>query len=210
MRSIKAEVVELDHTYRINGVFDIFKLGFMIYDFEIKKLKQFNNHIELLEYAEFCISKYKSRSIYESRNMTRFLDSYDVQKMKSKINTVAEDYAILNAVKGEDDMYIVFVDGRVKIGRSKDYKKRFDSMSTAFPSDYFGYVFLDLGNLEKRMHKIFEEYNTKGEWFQDNDRIRRFCQFPYNGVRKIIYNPKNLKIAKYSRGIYLPNKLTTK
>jgi hypothetical protein len=191
-------------------VFDIYKLGKCVFDFELKTTKKFETEEELIAYCEMCFVKYKPRHAFKQRLNGKSLHEFKYEKKNGKINTVAEDYAILNAVKGEDDMYVVFVDGRVKIGRSKDYKKRFDAMSTAFPSYYYGYVFLGYGNLEKRMHKIFEEYNTKGEWFQDNDRIRRFCQFPYQGVNRIIYNPNKLSISKYSPDIYLPNKLTAK
>jgi hypothetical protein len=104
-------------------------------------------------------------------------------------------------------MYFVFVDGRVKIGRSKDYKTRLKDMSTAFPTEYFAYIFVGCGVSETRMHKVFEDFRMKGEWFEDNDRIRRFCQVTHQNVGKIIYNPFNLLIRQHSSSIYLPNSM---
>lgn len=199
LKQKKVDIVESDHTYRINGVFDIFKVALMIYDFEIKRLKIFESKKELLEYADYCIAKYKARNIEESRNILPNCDEEQYARDRLKINTVAEDYAITNAVKGKDDMYFVFVDGRVKIGRSRDYKKRFAQMSTAFPSKYFGYIFLQLGECEKRMHKVFEDYSIKGEWFEDNDRIRRFCQIEHKNVVKLLHNP--VTIYKFTQSI---------
>lgn len=204
----KAEVVEFEHAYRVNGVIDIYKLGNTVYDFELKSHKKFETENELQSYCEVCFLNYKPRTSFKQRDNGKSLQEYNYEKKHGKINTVAEDYAITNAEKVEDDMYFIFVDGRVKIGRSKDYKKRFKQMETAFPSKYFGYIFLGLGGCEKRMHKIFEDYSIKGEWFEDNDRIRRFCQIDHKNVVKIVHNPNKLLIKQYSKDIYLPNSIT--
>jgi hypothetical protein len=50
----KASFIEFEHAYRINGVFDIYKLGNTVYDFELKSFKKFATEEELKAYCE-CV-----------------------------------------------------------------------------------------------------------------------------------------------------------
>jgi len=68
--------------------------------------------------------------------------------------------------------YIYFLQGEnglVKIGRSKDYKRRLENLRTMSPVNIkllFTIKTDDMAKLEKDLHNRFQEKRVKGEWFR--------------------------------------------
>jgi hypothetical protein len=80
--------------------------------------------------------------------------------------------------------FIYFIQGEcggpIKIGYTADLKRRITSLQTGYP-DRLELLLAFPGNqeLEKTVHKIFEQYRLKGEWFQSSpevlEKIQKFA-----------------------------------
>ncbi len=89
----------------------------------------------------------------------------------------------------DDHLYFISNgNGHLKIGRSKDVKKRITSMQTSNHTK-LGVIFIaeQKGFLESILHSCFSEERVMGEWFNDCDRIRKFIDY-------VNFHPKISKI----------------
>lgn len=66
--------------------------------------------------------------------------------------------------------YVYFVEnaGLVKIGRTKNIKRRFKQFATTIPYARVLAVYktLDMYEMEKQFHELYKRYRKRGEWFE--------------------------------------------
>lgn len=78
----------------------------------------------------------------------------------------------------KDHLYLLYnpKTNLLKIGRSKDVKKRIASIKRTLKSDsiYLVKEILDKGDLETYLLDKFKNHNVTGEWFKDVPEIREF------------------------------------
>lgn len=174
-----AEVTELKHGYRINGVVDVYKNGVTIYDIINNKY----HRLDEKERLQFCIDKINNE---EKRPPFKKLIGggisyqqfkHDINKIKSDPNSNGDADRLWSknfAIVSEDHLYFMVCEGKVKIGRSKDVNARIKTLQTGIAGKIFCFVFRNKGFLEIEMHKCFKEQRLRGEWFKYDEFIKRF------------------------------------
>jgi hypothetical protein len=183
----EVEITEMQHAYRINGVIDLYKNKPTCYDLIANKYDRLQGEQKLLWCIE-KLKKYPKREPFKKTEKGRI--SYQEFKHTAKKNALqlngqnAEDYHWKQNFDkmGDDDLYFLFHDGKVKIGRSKDPKKRASELSTGLSHKFNIYIWMGKGFIESTLHRCFEEFNTSREWFTDNERIRRFIRRYHYGT----------------------------
>lgn len=183
------EITEMQHAYRINGVIDLYKNGGTCYDIVLNVYERINEEDKRLLWCIEKLDTHEKRLPFKNKNKNGIsYQEFKHEKRKELTNLYegqdAEDYHWKqNTDKmGEDDLYFLFHDSKVKIGRSKDVKKRMSELSTGLSGTYTAYVWMGKGFIESTLHRCFEDFNTNREWFKDNERIRRFIRRYHNGV----------------------------
>lgn len=174
-------MLEFKHCYRINGIVDIYKYGNNVF------VKPENKHYKILEedLQEFVINiieKFPEQEMFAKTktNTMSYKEFKDKQRRESIFNTPQKMTAEMfhwnnNKDKKEgDNLYFLFHNNHVKIGRSKDVNKRIKSLSTALSSEYKVYVFEQKGFLEKKFHQCFIELRSNREWFKNDIRFDNF------------------------------------
>lgn len=94
-------------------------------------------------------------------------------------------------------VYFIAQNNMVKIGYSKDVKKRIKSLKTAspYPLILLGYIEGDKQK-ERELHNQFIDYKQSGEWFKlSDDKIlnfinqntltNTFCDFDDKGILRV-------------------------
>jgi hypothetical protein len=77
----------------------------------------------------------------------------------------------------DDGTFTYFIqagpDGPVKIGIADDVEKRLKELQTGCPHDLriIGRI---KGNVESRLHEIFDQFRLRGEWFSPDIRLMAF------------------------------------
>jgi uncharacterized protein YozE (UPF0346 family) len=62
---------------------------------------------------------------------------------------------------------------QIKIGRSRDPKKRFEFLQAATGADLWLLGVIE-GDVEKDAHELFANLRVRGEWFRDDQSIRDY------------------------------------
>ncbi len=78
--------------------------------------------------------------------------------------------------------FIVSDDGFVKIGRSFNHPiNRLDSLQTGNPHGLKLRLFI-MGDskIEKLMHKLFNKYHYRGEWYKFEGILKQFVTYPFS------------------------------
>jgi hypothetical protein len=187
-------VTSLVHAYRINGVIDLWKNQETAYDIIRNQYHTIKDDAEMLDWAIQRISVYQKREPFKKTAKGRV--SYQEFKHNlhnSVVNldaTYGEDYHWKRQpeVKG-DDLYFLIHEGMIKIGRSKNPKKRIKELETGLCHYYEMFVFKGKGFMETTLHQCFKDMRERGEWFRygENNRISFFLKryFKYPGCYKI-------------------------
>lgn len=184
----EVEITEMQHGYRINGVIDVYKKGGTVYDIVEVRYDKIKDYEKKLLWCIDKIKKHPKQEAFKNKNKhgisyqqfknNKFKDKTDLDKF------CAEDYHWKKfADKHEgDDLYFLFHNETVKIGRSNDPASRIYTLSTSLSHSYTCYVFKGKGFMESILHRCFEDFNTKREWFKDNERFRRFITRYHTGA----------------------------
>lgn len=185
----KADVLELDMLFRINGLFDIVKgeKRLTVIDLtNFNKAIHFEKEDDLLMWAVEKITTTEKRDAFKPEK-----NGISYREFKHRMN--ADKIINLNNRPefnhwdkhkdsfSEDHLYILISGKVVKIGRSKDPSQRLQQLKTGLiEKNYTVYVFNRKGLMEKILHNCFKDYNTSGEWFQYNILIKNFIKKYFN------------------------------
>lgn len=184
------DIQYFQHAYRVNGIVDIYKKSGTVYD---RKKNQYHKFTEIKPLEEFVfnvlsrpiinkptISKQQVIKVEKKTTTTKITYKQLVSEVIPKANNdhlaaKPEDYHwFKNQEKGNDDLYFIFHNEFVKIGRSRDMLRRISQLKTSFSCEYHCYLMYGKGFMEKKMHHIFSEYRKAGEWFAEHPRMREF------------------------------------
>jgi hypothetical protein len=98
-----------------------------------------------------------------------------------------------------EGVYFISDGTNIKIGYSKNIKKRIQTLSTGSSRHLtiLGYVYGDM-NYEKLLHRMFIEYRQKGEWFKCNKKLMDFIN-QNNVLKENYFDYENGHIQLYKR-----------
>ncbi len=177
--SLGYTILEMDHAYRINGIVDVYKKGFKVYNKSANiyiQAKTAENRLNIIldilqnRPPECAFKKAKHGISYQEfkNNKKRLLTNIEISH--------AEDYHWKQNIDivSLDHLYFLFHEGFVKIGRSKDIENRILQLKTALSGAYNLFYIPNKGHLEKILHNCFKEFKTEREWFTSAMRIKLF------------------------------------
>lgn len=147
----------------------------------------------------------KTLKLYEKESIT---DSYvklaDEKAMKEEFSCHSGATTKRKTIKAEDDLYLIkdMVSGLLKIGRSKDAKKRLKQLQSANGHKLeLLCVIKKKGNIEDKLHEKFSELNTNGEWYKySEDIINEYTSL--GGTILIESISKNIEIENFVERMY--------
>jgi hypothetical protein len=88
-------------------------------------------------------------------------------------------------------VYFIICQDRIKIGQTKNLRKRISSIRTGNPFDMSFILALEsLPSLEPALHDRFAEYRVTGEWFKECSGIYKFIESVKDGSYKYIFLPR--------------------
>ena len=177
------QVVSMGHAYRINGVIDVWFNGRTLYDKVKNTYANYRKTEDLLSNAIYLVTKYDARPPFTQTKKGRM--TMREFRYVNSVKNVGEYYHIKNNKEITDkDLYIIKSGHCVKIGRSKDPKKRLKSLSTgmAFKPALIC-VIKGKGHLEPVLHRCFKSLRVRkrGEWFTYSKRIEDFVNWVNSG-----------------------------
>lgn len=146
------------------------------------------------QHRPYTLSLYTLRSTIHD-NSDIFTNTDINGKYIPKATSLKEqDYCMMDEEEGDGtDLYFLWCGDYVKIGKTKNFLKRMNSMQTSlYTNQYVAYVFKNKGHKEKELQKIFKQYHSKGEWFVANDDMIRFCKAHLKSIEDMFYNPRNI------------------
>lgn len=199
-------VKHLQHAIRVNNAIDIYRQGRGVFDLKKRVYINFESNKELENYFYDSIKKEKQRLIQVEENDKlkvehKITDNKSLKALREKLaqakveaaNNLPEYYHFKNnaEIVSKDNMYFLFHNGFVKIGRSKDVAKRLNQLKTSLSCAYSVYVFEGKGDLERKYHHIFSEYKQTREWFYADNRIKEFIKRMYNENNCILFFTNN-------------------
>lgn len=170
--------------------------------------------IDIFELNEYNISDLLTKYLYLDISKEKLLEvvQYFDSKKKRDYSRRVRRFLTKNGVVSDkaDDKYIYLVaneDGLVKIGRSKDPIKRVRELSTGSDSHLICVAYWKVKEksniIEKEIHKYFEEYRVKGEWFSfhnfsiEDIELAISCEF-----ERVYYNKFIHKIEEKQKNQY--------
>jgi hypothetical protein len=189
------DVYEMQHCYRINGIVDIYKHGFCVYDKVNNLYHKFDKIADVCSMALKLLSTNEPQEVFSSVNKSSGKISYKAFKQRMAVADwrPEEDHWKTHKDKVSEDHLYFATDGmnRVKIGRSNNPWKRIKTMNTGNASDVqLLCVVKNKGCLEKNFHSCFSKLNITREWFSYTSRIDDFINHiknNKNGCRVYIY-----------------------
>lgn len=195
---------ELAHAWRFNGIVDIYKNGQCVYNKKENKYDKPNTISEMEIHVLSILNKYPAEVFHVSLRKGKTKPTYQdlvkriIPAVHEQITTIKpEDYHWqLNKERSNDDMYFLFHNGFVKIGRSRDMDRRIRQLKTSLSSDYECYLFFGKGYLETKFHSIFKEYRQHGEWFTEHQRMREFVNKRILDGTSIVFKESTSKAPK--------------
>lgn len=179
IEELNAEVYELHHAFRVNGVIDIYKIGYTVYCKPENFYYKHENQHERLLCIEKLIKKYPKQEVFaKTKNGISYQEFKNNKLQYEKPPVNAEDYhwKINSDKTSEDHLYFIFHGDFIKIGRSRNISKRLSALSTSFGDDYETHFVNNKGFMEPILHNCFSDFRSKREWFHDNTRIRDFIK----------------------------------
>lgn len=187
LKSLEAkghEIFEFKHAFRINGVLDIQKNYQSVFVLKDRKYYPYKTDGELLSIVSLLCSKMKSQPpLKQGKNGISYKE-FKMRLEKAKIEgniATSTDYALKcfereHGVKGEDDLYFLYHGRSIKIGRSKDPRKRLSQFKTSLAGKHIMFVIPYKGFLEKELHGIFKQFRKEGEWFSMDIEITKIVE----------------------------------
>lgn len=195
---------ELNHAFRMNEILDIFKGNENVFDNINKKHFKFKTHEETEAFVtQFLIENKGSFGNLNSNSRLSygsFKNRLNVAKNKTDIEQPEDMYWNQNIDSViESDLYFLFHNGFVKIGRTRNMQNRIKQLKTSLSSKYECFVVKGKGNLEKKFHFVFSEFAQNGEWFIEHKRMRSFIEKRLNDNSAYKFqesNKRQLSISK--------------
>jgi hypothetical protein len=170
------EVLEMRHAFRLNGVMDVYKFENVVFRKDLNEYNRFKSKEEVARYVKDTIGGIERQKNFKQVKNGMSIQEFRYEMYKTKDSSHAEDFHWrIDEQVSEDHMYFIFHRDTVKIGRSKDVKKRLASLKTALSHDLEAYLFKNKGHMEKKLHHVFSKFKTKREWFRVDYRIKRFA-----------------------------------
>lgn len=179
------EVIELNHAFRINGVIDVYKNCKHVLCLVDSKRQDFIDRQKLYDYVMKILKEnpYVDKSKPKNENKPNYKEFTKV--LEAKKNSIdgfkPENYhwKLIKQDLGDDDLYFLFHDGFVKIGRTKNIDARLKSLKTALSCSYNCYLVPKMGKHENKFHNIFKELRHNREWFYKDVRFTDFIKMIY-------------------------------
>ena len=188
------------HAYRLNGVVDIYKHGFCVYDRVNNIYHKLQKIADVFSLAKKILSENKTRDTFDSRKNGQ-ITYKTFQKRKENSDWRPENnHWDLNKDKISDDHLYFASDGlgRLKIGRSKNPKQRIKHINTSNASNVeLVMIARNKGCIEKNMHSCFSGLKIKGEWFSYSSRFDDFMKYVRknnNGCSISFFKPTKNKV----------------
>jgi len=200
-------VKHLQHAIRVNNTIDIYRQGRGVFDLKKAIYINFETNKEFESYFYNAIEKEKKRLIQvdednKLKKEHKITDNKSLKALREKLeqakleaaSNLPEYYHYKNNLDlvSKDNMYFLFHNGFVKIGRSKDVQKRLNQLKTSLSCAYSVYVFECKGDLERKYHHVFSEYKQTREWFFADNRIKEFIKRMYNENNCILFFTNNI------------------
>ncbi len=190
-KDLVKEIYSMDHAMRLNGVVDIYKQGFCVYDRCKNIYHKFEKIADVLLMAKKVLSENPQRPRHDSKVNGKITLKTLKKIVASSDFRPENDHWKVHAEKISDDHLYFASDGlgRIKIGRSKNPKHRIKGINTGNASDVqLLMIIRNKGCLETIMHNCFSDVRIKGEWFSYSERFDDFMEH----VRK---NNQNCSIS---------------
>lgn len=181
-------IVVMQHAWRINGHVDVFKGFKTVFDKKQNKyLQNFANKYEAVDKAIELALKYGESEPFKKTkkgNMS-YQEFHHSPDMEDRFYSARYHWDNDNE-KSDTHLYFIRLGDFVKIGKSKDPKKRMKTFQTGMPIDpKLIYTATHKGHLEGIMHRCFNELMSKnnGEWFYYHPAIKSFIVYIKNNQK---------------------------
>lgn len=170
-------IEEFKHAYRLNNHVDFYKKGDYVRNHTTGEGFWFESTEAAMEKSMNIALISKSNKIWRPRKQTTKLKQ--VERAMSKDPIFGAKYIWnKNQEYTDKDLYFVADDYNcIKIGRSKNVTKRLKSKTFASSKLTLIHVEKGKGHMESELHRIFDEYRKKGEWFVYDYDIELFIDF---------------------------------
>lgn len=200
-------VDRFNHALRFNLVVDVFKNENLVHYLPKNEYKRFNSIQECIEYANELLQTKECMFFVEEKRKKQKDGKISYKEFSQKkeepfaIITFQEDHCMTKEdVSDGTDLYFLWCGDVVKIGKTKDFHKRINSMKTALHTDeYIAYVYKGKGVKEKQLQNLFQKYHKKGEWFHAHEVLARFCHVHFRKGIDYCVNDKKLKYPYYNK-----------